>query len=398
MKKIIIIIASAIPVVIFIIFIFLFIKSKINYHYKEEPFDEYLSYYNQKIKYNILKKLGYKTEKRTLKYKKEIYDIIVLDYNFEIFETDLNKHNKFNNKEKNVFYEKWDKWLKQGKRLIVFFHPYQEVIGLNSYFNNFDYYWRYNTEYSKVNIKKRDNKFLNRVNSLYIDTNNYMTKRDLSKINTKIKPILKQGNKIFIAYEDRNKSQIIYISDYFIFSDKSILQMDNAIFLNNLLRDYFNKVIIFDKVLNHNGNNTYKNNSSIPFFLTGAFKFISMQLLILAFIFFLIVIKRFGKPVNMLEFKNRLLKPHLNAVGYFFEKTNNETILNNILNEYFVFQLKQTLKFFSSNSDLFEEINKRYNLSKEEQNLFDFEKKRTKKEIISLHIKRHKFVKKIREG
>ena len=207
MKKSIVLIILSIVITIILIIIFLFIRFIINFKYKQEPFDKNLYYLGNSKKIKILKKLNYKVSRKHFNYKKEKYKII-------LEEIPIDKY--LDGKELKEKFLKSKEWLSKGKRLIVFY---------NALDNTDDFIYPHNDDFKLIKIKS-SNQFLEGVNSIYIYNNCDLGRYNKNIYTNKIKPILRYNKKTIIAEEIYNEGQIIYIADYFIFSDKSILKED----------------------------------------------------------------------------------------------------------------------------------------------------------------------------
>ena len=332
MKKIILITVISLAVSIIAVFSFLFVRYLINYKYADIPFDKHLNYDSFDEKNKILKLLKYKVTEKIFAYDKDKYNIIFVEYPLT---------GKSKNNFENVDY--WKKWLKKGRRLILYFNPNDsstDVLGLNE--NQF--------KTIKINSK---NKLLNDVDSLYINTD-----LDLNAIMGNLEPLVTDNDKIFIAKENYNNGEIIYISDFFIFSDKSIFKENNAVFLNNLLKDYFKQTIVFDDFQEF-----IRPKQKQSFLFKDKFPYLIAQILLLMLLFFLVYYKRFGDPVELDKYKKRTITGHLEAVGNFFQKSKYISNIVKLFDRYFMERLKEIIKFrFTNEKDLISEVKKRFDI------------------------------------
>ncbi|MCK4798408.1 MAG: hypothetical protein KAT05_13595, partial [Spirochaetes bacterium] len=290
--------------------------------------------------------------------------------------------------EKNL--KKWRKWAKKDKKVRVilfcdkFFKKKSKELNSNSYYSNINF--------KDIKITRNNDSLLEGVKKLHINTNAYINSLDKKLFkNNKLFPIIKYKGKTLIAKELLNDGEIIYISDIFIFSDKSILKYDNAVFLNNLLKDYHDRPIVLDNVYEKEK----KIKEHIPFFLfMGNFKLIFIQIIIILILFFLTFIKRFGHALDKEKFERRSLLRHLEAVGYFFEKAKDPIVYVKILDKYFLFQLKKLIKIRTSlKIDIINEIKKRYVIDKNDEEIFLLNNRTN---IARKEVKREKFIRKLK--
>ncbi len=372
MRRTIVLIILSIIVTIILIFIFLFIKFVINFKYTEESFDKYLTYSGKNKSIKILKKLKYKASRKYFNYKKEKYKII-------IDEIPIDKN--LNDKKLKEKFQKSKEWVSKGKRLIVFY---------NSKDNTDDFIYPDEKDFIKIKIKSK-NYLLKDVNSLYIYKKSDLGKYNKNIFSNKLIPILKINNRIIIAEEKYNEGQIIYIADYYIFSDKSILKENNAVFLNNLLKDYYKDKIAFDQVID-----IPKIEKKKSFIFMSKFPFLMIQLIILTILFFLTFFKRFGPPLNFEQFNKRSILHHIEAVGYFFHKSKSLQSIVKIFDQYFLERLQKIIKFKSiDKQNMLNDIFKRYNLSNNEKKLFLMN---NIPEITEIQHRRELFLKKLKKG
>jgi hypothetical protein len=372
MKRTIILILLSILASIFLLISFFFINHVINFKYEEEPFDKYLYYLdNSKIK-SILKKLNYNAGRKYFNYKKDKYKIIFK-------EIPIDKY--LNNKSLKNEFKKIKEWVSEGKRLIVFY---------NYLDNTDDFVYPEESDFDVVKVKSND-QFLDQIDSLYINQKSDLGKFNKNIFTNKINPILKVEDRIIIALEKYNNGQIIYISDYFIFSDKSILKEDNAMLLNNLLKDYFKEKIAFDRVFE-----MPKIEQKKSFIFMNNFPFLFMQIIIISLIFFLTFFKRFGQALDFDKYKKRSIINHLISVGNFFQKSRTFQSIVRIFDQYFFERIQNIIKFKSINDqNMLNNISKRFNLTAEEKELFI---KDNIPKIFEIQKRREIFIRKLKKG
>jgi len=187
--------------------------------------------------------------------------------------------------------------------------------------NNPEEYSHYPDEQDfEIIYLKRRTQFLEDVDRLYLNKSSDLIKSFDKSGLKKITPILKSGDRIIIALEKYNDGEIIYVADSYMFSDKSVLKEDNAVLLNNLFKKYYKKSIAYDKTSEIEKDDIVENKK--PSFLTmHHFPYLILQLIMIMMIFALIFIKRFGFPLEYDKYKKRSIVHHLEAVGFFFEKS-----------------------------------------------------------------------------
>jgi hypothetical protein len=341
------------------------IRFSMNYKPEKIEYDYNLDYMNFDIEKKFLASLNYKISIKTFPYKKEDFNIIISEI----------KPN-----EKNII--EWRKWVKKGKRLILFYNSESDLK------DNYNY--PDNNTFDELEVNSNEELFAD-VRKIFVNSRAYIDLRNWKIFYNYNNVLLKNDYKILICRESYNGGEIIYIADNSIFSDYSLLKNNNAMLLNNLVKNYINDVIVFDQVYD----SKEETGPRTPYFLfTGNFKYLFLQLILIAVIFFLVFIKRFGMPVDKESFERRSLLGHLEAAGLFFEKSRNPAVISRIFDRYFLFRLKNILKIrYLSKNDLFNEINKRYGLSKNEIELFSFD---YNKNIVQKEINREKFIRKLK--
>jgi len=372
MKKILLFIILSIIIsfiLIISIFIFQYTVNFIKKHKKEEVnIKNYLynEYDNLSIAKETLKKLNYKFENKIVPYKIDNYNIII---------------SMVTVKPENI--NKWRNFIKKGKRLILFYNRIKKNNSFEEKIINFNY--------NEIKIKS-SNLLLEDVDNLYIN-NNTIYEDDKKIFKKKTENILTVNNNIKIVKEKINGGEIIYICDPNIFSNTSIIENDNIILLNNLLKNYIKDTIIFDYVMEEKQYETNEEKSKYFLFMSK-FPFLLLQLLIITIIFFLTFIKRFGPPLDKDKFERRSLIRHLDAVGNFFEKSKNKSVFIKILDKYFLLRLNELIKIrYSSKNNIINEVKKRFDIEKNEEDIFLFNNANS---IILREIKREKFIRKLK--
>ena len=372
MKKSIVLIILSIIITVILIISFLFIRFIINFKYKDEPFDKNLYYLSNTKQIKLLKKLKYKVSRKHFKYKKEKYKVILEEIPIDKYLDYKSLKEKFN---------KSKEWLSKGKRLIVFYNVLD---------NTDDFIYPENEDFISLKVKS-SNQLLNQINSVYIYKNCDLGRYNRNIHSNRFKPILKYNNKTIIAEENYNEGQIIYIADYYIFSDKSILKDDNAVLLNNLFKNYYKDKIAFDQVID-----IPKIEKSKSFLFMSKFPFLLIQIIIITFIFFLTFIKRFGAPLDFQKYKKRSISNHIKAVGNFLQKSNNLQAIVKIFDQYFFERLQKIIKTKTiDKKNMLNDIYKRYNLSAEEKELFI---SNNIPNITEIQKRRELFLKKLKRG
>ncbi|HOJ64074.1 MAG TPA: hypothetical protein PLE45_06605 [Spirochaetota bacterium] len=316
------------------------------YKSKDINYKENLSYYSFSVQKSLLKKLKYRVKNFYIKYDKEKYKIIFT----EDYIQNINK---------------WKDWLKEGRRLIFFVKPIKKD--------------KLNIKINRVKVKSKD---------IIFDSVNYLTINSESFFEVKrdIKILLGDKKRCYIAKEILDKGEIIYIFDKIIFSDSLIFEDDNAKFLNNLLKEYFNTTIVFDYV----ELNEQKKSS---FFKSFNFNFFIFHLIIFIALLFISYVKRFGKPVDLDIYKNRSIDRHIEAVANFFYNTKNKIVLTKIMDQFFFYRLKKIFRC-NNEDELLKIIRLKTKINNEEEKII-FEKERVF-DFYEITLERERFLRKIR--
>jgi hypothetical protein len=371
MKKIVFLAGACLILSIFILIIYRIAIYVRNYKSPETVYDENLNSYQYDIINRIVSKLHYLKKYKDFNYKKNEYSIIVSMIPID---------------EKII--DNWRKWAIKGKRAIVFYN--------RRYNAKKKEYENYSGEdiksYSVKNVKINDMKFKN-IKKIFLNSDKTLYKGD-PIFSKPLENLIIADNSIVMAKEIcAAGGEIIYIADQRIFSDYAILKADNALLLNDLLMDYYNKTIVFDNYIEYDNN--YVSDIKNPFFLfMGNFNFIFWQIIIIIIAFFIANIKRFGPWLDKDKFERRSLVKHIEAVGFFYEKSKNPFVYVNILDRYFFMRLKNIIRIrYNKRNDIINEVKKRYGLSREEEEIFltnDY------KNIVKKEIMREKFIRKLK--
>ena len=124
------------------------------------------------------------------------------------------------------------------------------------------------------------------------------------------------------------------------------------------------------------------------------FKFIFIQIIILIILFILTFAKRFGPAIDKEKFERRSLLRHLEAVGFFFEKSKNPFTFISILDKYFIYRLQNLIKIrYLQKSNIINEIKKRYQIKPEDEDIFALN---NEKNTVLRENKREEFIKKLK--
>jgi len=267
------------------------------------PYDRYLSYENYDMMFLLLQKMGYMIITRVWDYDKNIHKCIIFDNNLD-----------------NTSFKRFRGWLGRNKRLIVF------TGGSNSSRD-------IGKPMTELKIRGRS-PLLEDVKSIEIKRNGGLPLKGFynGAGALKIEPLITSGTSVLLARTSYKGGEIVYIGDDRIFSDKLLLEKDNAVLLNNLFKDYYHSEIAFDQSAEQSAAPEEKNEY---FIAKGAFPYIMLQLCLLAAAFFLANFKRFGNVLDYNRYKKRSIKNHLEAAGNFLSSSANQEALSKILDDYF---------------------------------------------------------------
>jgi hypothetical protein len=393
MKRIILSIILSIFLTFIIIISYQIIRFNLNFKSVEEPFDTYLTTYSNSLRDRILTKyLKYRTTTKFWSYSALKNNIVVLDYNI---------YNIYNNKKPDEIIKSWEKWLKQDRRLVVFYNNFYNIENNNtdessdvqpeqSSSQNEDISDSINSGNmqilkgnlsSEYEINSKDPLFEG-VSTLLISSNSQMHQNK-----RKVNVLLTVDNRVIIAKEIFNKGEIIYIADDTIFSDKNILKNDNAVLLNNLFKKYYPEKIIFDKNIPQ-----AETVSGINLFQIVNFRYLFIQILLFSVIFFLVYFKRFGQPLDRDLYRNRSVMRHLESIGYFFQKSGRNIIMVKIFDQYFFERLQKLIKVrVTEDKNFISEIKKRFDPENKDNRIFT---QNDESDILINQINREKFLKK----
>ena len=329
------------------------------YEYEEIPFYRNLSSFSFVKSEKLLKKVGYTIHRKIFIYNREDFNCILT-----IDPVDEEKLNE------------WKQWVKQGRRLILF--------GSGS--TNFGYLAEISSGFVSPSSP---HPFFNDIEQLFISSQKSFS--DDFVQNEDMEILLKTKDKVLIAQEKIRNGDILYISDLSFFSDRNVLQGDNAVFLNNLCKKYYKDKIIFDFSFQ-----TGTSDVTEPFYKKGIFPFLIIQFFIIFTVFFLSGIKRFGPALNPEKYRKRSLSHHLKSVSYFFEKTGKPLLLAKIFDKFFIYQIQQnTAHSKLSEKNISQKLKLRINISGSEEDIFLFN---IPDGLIKRQRNRFKFIKKIRKG
>lgn len=137
--------------------------------------------------------------------------------------------------------------------------------------------------------------------------------------------------------DDFKQGTVYLLSDSMLFSNRSLVNENNAVFLNNLLKEYYmNSIFVHEPV-------PVVTTSPVAFLFRGRLFYLTIHLLLMGLVFILINVVRFGNPVMANPLARRTLQEHLNAVGYFYLKSNALHLADTYGVKYFVYQVKNIL-------------------------------------------------------
>jgi hypothetical protein len=149
-----------------------------------------------------------------------------------------------------------------------------------------------------------------------------------------------------VMYETRMGSgKIIVLSDSTIMSTGELKKDVNAIFVNNILKPYYEKNIYIFK-------NKFLFSKTLPplaILFSGKFLIVTLHFILIGILFIFWKGIRFGKPVLINPYSNRTIEMHLKAVGNFYKKTNSRNIIDLVNNNYFKYSIKKHLGLLKSN-------------------------------------------------
>ncbi|MGA2142394.1 MAG: hypothetical protein ABSG94_08215 [Brevinematales bacterium] len=288
------------------------------------PYDRYLKYEKHDLLFLLLKKMGYMLVIRQFDYDKDLHRCIVLEENWN----------------KNSF-KKYSGWLGRGRRLIVFTGEIQDQGDDASTEDNLP-------PPSELKVKGGTaSKLLEGVGSLSVLGSGWTTSAGTyvpgrETFSSHFEPLVTLGGDVILASSSYNGGEIIYIGNDTIFSDKLILEGDNAVLLNNLFKEYFHTRIAVDMTGLEDAASAGKTPEKPSYFFTkGIFPYIILQAGLIALAFFLANFKRFGGIVDYGKYKKRSIKNHLDAAGNFFANSGNTVVLVNVFDDYFFEKLSR---------------------------------------------------------
>lgn len=136
------------------------------------------------------------------------------------------------------------------------------------------------------------------------------------------------------AYE---QGTVYLFSDSMFLSNGSLVHENNTVFLHNLLKEYYlNSLFVYEK-------ESIVTSSPVAFLFKGKLFYLTIHLLLMGLVFILINSIRFGNPVKANPLARRTLQEHLNAVGYFYLKSNALNLADTYGLKYFIYQVKNCL-------------------------------------------------------
>jgi hypothetical protein len=287
------------------------------------PYDKYLKYEKHDMLFLLLKKMGYMVEIRGFDYDKNLHKCIVVEENWN----------------KNSF-KKYSAWLGKGRRLIVFTGgEVSEDENSGESEDNLP---------PPVELKVNGvSQLLEGVKSISIlgsgwtsPGQTYVPVREPG--GRSLETLITSEGKVILARSSFNGGEIVYLGNDTIFSDRLLLDKDNAVLLNNLFREYFHTRIAVDMTgLGGTPESGKAPEISRPFFTMGVFPFIIIQAGLIALVFFLSNFKRFGNIIDSGKYRKRSIKNHLEAVGNFFSNSGNKNALVKIFDDYFFEKLSR---------------------------------------------------------
>ncbi|MBN2534091.1 MAG: DUF4350 domain-containing protein [Spirochaetales bacterium] len=147
---------------------------------------------------------------------------------------------------------------------------------------------------------------------------------------------------------------VYLFSDSLFLSNNSLVHENNSIFLNNLLKEYYATPVFVHET------ETPGTASPVALLFKGKLFYLTIHLFLMGVVFLFINGIRFGNPVKVNPLSRRTLQEHLNAVGYFYLKSNAFNLADTYGLKYFVYQVKKILgiKKRISNEEIIQAIKK----------------------------------------
>ncbi len=360
------------------------------------PFDKYLQYNQWNLMFEMLQKMGYMISIQQ-------YDYLMDPAGCIVIEDVWNEEN----------FIKFKKWFKKNKRLIVFLKEKQAGTSNENENNSSDESQdetgkgEGNSNLKTMNTISGPRDLLNiSVNSsdpllkdvhrLKIDGKSVIDSSNFEYTDKEMEysTILRVNGNSIIRKAVYHEAEILFISDGFMFSDKNILKEDNAVLLNNLFKDYYHSLIVFDETKAMKEQKRLMNLHKKESFLTmGSFPYIVLQLLILGIVFFLAHYKRFGNILDFNQYKKRSVRNHIQAVGNFLLNSGSNRALADIFDEYF---FEKLARLFPGRNleELISELRNRYKGSGE----IDIFQRNQVYNLALIEMERYKFIKIIEKG
>jgi hypothetical protein len=154
------------------------------------------------------------------------------------------------------------------------------------------------------------------------------------------------------------KGRVFLFADNNLFVNRYFLNPYHALFLNQLLSDYYTE----DFYIYEYGTriSVYQVKNAVMILFKGDLVFVTLHLFLLGMIFAVWKGKRFGKPFRAEPFKRRSISVHLAAVGGFLQKTKANKIVESLTRKYLIHRAKQILNIKKNISidDLVEMLSK----------------------------------------
>ncbi|MBN1525794.1 MAG: hypothetical protein JW904_15055 [Spirochaetales bacterium] len=282
-----------------------------SYEPKEKDLDRYLSAWETDISIELLKKLGYFPEIKLFNYNRDDFSCIVKI------------------KPETIEIAALREWVKEGRRCIIF----------------------YADDYDSPQLLRvyPGRQFTAEVNDLFCATDRPLDYEIMQTSRNAVTPIAYYKQHQYIAYERVHGGEIIHIANTSLITDKNILKSDNALFFNNLVKDYYNQIIVIEQI-HQTSTEKWESEESDFFLFNGMFLLLLWQIIILAFVFIIINRKRFGPIVDREKYLQRSLIHHLEATGDFYEKTGKSFIVKDILDQFFYSRLRRLLRTHSTDT------------------------------------------------
>ncbi len=215
--------------------------------------------------------------------------------------------------------------------------------------------------------------------------------------------------KVLLSFDDKpvllettsGKGKIYLLSDSSLFNDFHMADENVAVFINNLLKPYYEDKVYILHGKHYSGKASRKAEDGltpIRMLFQGKLFFIAIHLILMGGLFILWKGKRFGQTLRLNPRSRRSLTEHLTAVGLFYRKAKSTHIVDHIQTQHFVFRLKKLLSipYPSSEEVLIKAGTKGFNVNKETLTNLIKESHASESELLSREKEREKVIESIR--